>query len=156
VAKDLATQLRELEDVEARLRPLVVEARQLYKDMKLERKETQAAIDRWKEIALRAVKEATEDHIRAAMKPALDEELRLMVDEIAKLQHQLYANVEEAFGKVARVFLGLEEQRAGEKSLEELARLYAAGKAARKTETDPIFGNPPIRQSRQGTGGPNG
>jgi hypothetical protein len=136
--KDLATQLAEIDDAEQRLRPLVVEARQLYKDMKRERRETEVAIAAWKEVALGAVREATMEHVKEMIKPVLNEELKRMVEEIGKLQHRLYGQVEEAFGKVARLFLGTE--RDDKQSLEDLARHLAAGKAARKIERDPLFG----------------
>ena len=136
--KSLEAQLADIKDAEERLRPLVVEARQLYKDMRAERKETERAIAAWKEVALGAVREATQEHVKEMIKPVLNTELMKMVEEIGKLQHRLYGQVEEAFGKVARLFLGTEHE--DQRSLDDLARIYAAGKAARKIERDPVFG----------------
>jgi HAMP domain-containing protein len=136
--KSLEEQLADIEDAERRLRPLVVEARQLYKDMRTERRETERAIAAWKEIALSAVREATQEHVKEMIKPVINEEIKQMVGEIGKLQHRLYGQVEETFGKVSRLFLGLEDNET--RSLEELARHYAAGRAARKIEREPLFG----------------
>lgn len=141
MTKDLATQLKELEDAEARLRPLVVEGRQLVKDLKRVEREVKESIEDLMEKSAKATDKEITDAIREHIARVVDRELDRVVSEIADTQHQLYGQVEQAFGKVARIFLGLEENDG--RSLEELARTYAAGRAAKLVETNPLFGTPP-------------
>jgi len=91
-AKSLEEQLADLEDVEARLRPLVHEARELYQDLK-------AAVREGREITARLSEEA----LKGEMGKLIEREMRDVVPDIAKFKNDLRTEVSDIAKPIADI-----------------------------------------------------
>jgi hypothetical protein len=109
--KSLAEQLADLEDAEKRLRPLVVEARQLIQDLRRVELEVKDSIVNWQIKAVKIVNEPVEEEIKQHIQDTVKRELEVFVGELAKKQHALYKQVENAFDQLTSIFLGVDDDR---------------------------------------------
>jgi hypothetical protein len=91
-AKSLEQQLADLEDVEARLRPLVQEAREVYQDLKVLVRE-----------AGKISRTLSEEALRGEMGRLIEREMRDVVPDIAKFKNDLRTEVSDIAKPIADI-----------------------------------------------------
>jgi predicted transcriptional regulator len=109
--KSLADQLAALEDAEKRLRPLVVDARQLIQDLRRVELEVKDSILDWQIKAVKIANEPIEKGIKQHIQDTVDRELKIFVEELGKKQHAIYKQIENAFDQLSSIFLGVDDNR---------------------------------------------
>jgi hypothetical protein len=129
--KSLADQLAALEDAEKRLRPLVVDARQLIQDLRRVELEVKDSIVDWQVKAVKIANKPIEEGIKKHIQDTVDRELKIFVEELGKKQHAIYKQIENAFDQLSSIFLGVDDDRGDLQEL--LLRL-------RKKKRDGIIG----------------